>query len=178
MKKLIGILLLSGLFIACSSEKSLSPDDGETQQATGVTLFESKDSQNKWLLQADKVDFEDMSRAVLTNPHLILREDGKDSTEVSGKRGILDYPNKLVRIEGNVRVHSLLENILLTSDRIFYDIDKDYVWSNSKTVVTRGSGKITAKNGIETDSKLRKIKFNKQITQLPTDLTELQGVTK
>ncbi len=177
MKK-IGWLLLLGLLAACGGENSFSPDDGELQQAHSVTLFESKDSQNKWILHADTVDFEDMAHAVLTNPHLILRENGQDSADITGKRGILDYAQKLVRIEGDVRVHSLTQKILLTADHIFYDLDKDRVWSDKKTIVTRGSAKITAKNGIETDSKLRQIEFKNQTTQLPADPQELQGVSK
>ncbi len=178
MKKFFGLLFVLVCLAACSADKPLSSDDEDVQQATDVTLFESKDSQNKWVLHADKVNFEDMTRAVLINPHLMLRENGQDSTEVSGKRGTLDYANKLVSIDGNVRVNSLLQKILLTSDHIYYDIDKDRIWSDSKTVVTRGSGKITAKNGIETDSKLHKIQFKKQTTQLPTNPDELQGVIK
>lgn len=182
MKKLPWLIITLSMLAACGGEKTFSPDDEQIQQAREVTLFESKNSQNKWILHADKVDFEDMTHAVLTHPHLLLRENGQDSTEVSGKRGVLNYAKKLVSIEGDVRVHSLLENVLLTTDRVFYDIDKDRVWSDKKTLVTRGTAKITAKNGIETDSKLRKIQFKKQRTQLPADPTELkelkQGVSK
>lgn len=178
MKKHFGIILLMGLLAACGSQNSFSPDDGEMQQAQEVTLFESKDSQNKWLLHADSVNFEDMSHAVLINPHLILRENGQDSADITGKRGVLNYSKKLVSIEGNARIHSLTQQVLLTTDRIFYDIDKDRVWSDDKTLVTRGTAKITAKNGIETDSKLRKIEFKQQTTQLPTDPQELPGVVK
>lgn len=170
------ITLLS--LAACSEKNSFSPDDEDMQQAKQVTLFESKDSQNKWILQSAEVDFEDLEHAVLVQPRLILRENGQDSAEVSGDRGILNYAKKIVRIEGNARVHSLSENILLTTDHFSYDINKDLVWSDDKTWITRGNTKITAKKGIETDSKLKQIKFKNQITQLPTDPAELQGVKK
>ena len=169
---LIGCLLCG--LAACSSQASFSPEEEEIQQANQVVLFESKDNQNKWILHADEVNFEDMAHAVLTNPHLILREEGKDSAEVSGKRGILNYSQKLVTIDGDTRVHSLKEKTLLTTDRFFYDIDKDRIWSDKKTIITRGKSKITAKSGIETDSKLRKIEFKQQTTQLPLDPTELR----
>lgn len=178
MKKVWPFFLLSALLCACGGESSFSPDDGEMQQAKEVTLFESKDSQNKWLLHADAVNFEDMAHAVLINPHLILREEGQDSADITGKRGVLNYSDKMVSIEGNARIHSLTQQVLLTTDRIFYDIDKDRVWSDDKTLVTRGTAKITAKNGIETDSKLKKIEFKQQTTRLPTDPKELQGVAK
>ena len=171
-------VLLSIILAACSGEKSFSPDEEEMQRAKNVTLFQAKDSQNKWILHADEVDFEDMTHAVLTNPHLLLREDGKDSAEVSGKRGILDYNDKSVSIEDDARVHSLTQQILLTTDRFFYDIDKDRVWSDKKTLVTRGTAKITARGGIETDSKLQKIEFKKQSTKLPVNPKELQGAVK
>ena len=48
------------------------------------------------------------------------------------------------------------------------------VIADKKTIITRGKSKITAKSGIETDSKLRKIEFKQQTTQLPLDPTELR----
>ena len=167
-------LLLSVCIAACSSEASFSPEEEDIQQAKQVVLFESKDSQNKWILHADTVNFEDMVHAVLINPHLVLSENGINSAEVSGKRGILNYAQKLVTIDGDARVHSFKEKALLTTDRFFYDIDKDRIWSDKKTIVTRGKSKITAKAGIETDSKLRKIEFKKQTTQLPLDPKQLR----
>ena len=178
--KIKSVLLLSFLLTlaACGGQNNAVSDGEDQQTATQVTIFQAKDSQNKWILHADKVDFEDMTRAILTNPHLLLREDGKDSAEITGKRGIMDYGNKTVSIEGNARVHSLSQQVLLTTERFFYDIDKDHIWSDKKTFVTRGDTKITAKGGIETDSKLRKIEFKKQSTQLPATTKQLQGTAK
>ena len=55
-------------------------------------------------------------------------------------------------------------------------MDKDRIWSDKKTIVTRATAKITARGGIETDSKLTQIEFKKQSTQLPKNLKEVQGV--
>ena len=179
MKLIYACLLVCLVGLAACSEKNASiPSEEEGQKATQVTIFQAKDSQNQWVLKADAVTFEDMNSATLTNPHLLLREDGKDSAEVSGKRGIMDYSAKTVSIEGNARVHSLTQNVLLTTDRFFYNLDKDRIWSDKKTIVTRANAKITARDGIETDSKLRKIEFKKQSTQLPATTQELQGVGK
>lgn len=175
MKKWCCLTLFVLLLTACGSKENFSPDEGDMQQANQVTIFESKDSQKKWILQADTVDFEGMTHAVLHNPHLLLRENGQDSAEVTGKRGILDYDKKLVTIDGNAKIQSFLQKAVLTTDRFFYNFDKDRIWSDRKTIVTRGSAKMTAKGGIETDSKLRKIEFKRQTTQLPTDPKELQG---
>ena len=176
--KLACLLVTLLTVAACSSSKTSLPDEDEGQKATHVTIFQAKDSQNQWILRADEVSFEDMRNAVLVNPHLLLREDGKDSAEVSGKRGTLDYADKIVSIEGNAKVHSLSQKVRLTTDRFFYDIEQDRIWSDKKTIVTRGTAKITAKDGIETDSKLNKIEFKKQSTQLPVSPKELQGVGK
>ena len=178
--KLTHLCLLICLFslVACSSKDTALPAEEEGQKATQVTIFQAKDSQNQWVLHADAVTFEDMNSATLTNPHLLLREDGKDSVEVSGKRGIMDYAAKTVSIEGNARVHSLAQQVLLTTDRFFYNLDNDLIWSDKKTIITRGNAKITARGGIETDSKLRKIEFKNQSTQLPIDTKELQGISK
>ena len=176
MKKLVCLWIASVCLGACGTKDNFSPDDGDMQQANQVTLFESKDSQKKWILKADAVNFEDMTHAVLLNPHLLLREDGQDSAEVTGKRGLLNYDKKLVTIEGDARVQSFTQQAILTTERFFYNFDQDRVWSDRKTIVTRGHTKVTAKGGIETDSKLHKIEFKKQTTQLPKDVKELQGV--
>jgi len=166
--------LLIGLS-ACAAEEE-KPAGEDLQRADNVTIFESKDSQHKWLLRADSVDFDNLNSAVLHNPHLLLRENGQDSAEVSGKSGTFDYTKKLVSIEGEALVKSFTENVTLATERFFYDVDKDRIWSDQKTTITRGTANITARGGIETDSKLLKIEFKKQSTQLPADLKEIQGV--
>ena len=166
MKKLVFLLSLAFCLSACSAEEEKTAGE-DLQRAENVTLFESKDSQHKWMLRAEKVDFDDLNSAVLHNPHLLLRENGKDSAEVSGQRGTFDYAKKLVSIEGNALVKSFTEQVTLATDRFFYDVDKDRIWSDKKT---------TARGGIETDSKLTRIEFKKQSTQLPKNLKEAQGV--
>ena len=178
MKRYFLWTLIALSLCACSNKDEFSPDEEELQQANQVTIFEAKDSQQKWSLHADEVNFDDMTHAVLVNPYLLLRENGQDSATVSGKRGVLNYADKLVSIEGDAQVHSLTEKVLLKTDRFFYDIDKDRVWSDKKTHITRGTAKITAKNGIETDSKLRKIEFKKQSTKLPVNPNEIKGAVK
>lgn len=174
MKHLLPALCLLVLLAACSGSGTLSPDEGEKQQARQVTIFQSRDSQKKWELYAEEVNFENTSHAVLLNPRLLLRENGQDSAEITGKRGTLNYDDKLVSIEGNAHIRSYTQQAELATDRFFYDLDKDRVWSDKKTLVTRGGTQITARGGIETDSKLRKIQFKKQSTQLPQDIRQLQ----
>lgn len=176
MKKAALFLLGCVLLGACSGKDSFSPDDGDMQRALNVSLFESKDSQKKWILRADEVDFADLNSAVLHNPRLLLRENGQDSAQVSGDRGTFNYSQKLVSIEGNAQVRSFKEKVTLSTDRFFYDVDKDRIWSDKKTIIVRGPAKITARGGIETDSKLVKIEFKKQSTQLPHDLKQVPGV--
>ncbi len=175
MKKLTLVLSLTFCLFACSAEEE-KPAGEDIQRADNVTIFESKDSQHKWLLKADEVDFDDLNSAVLHNPHLLLRENGQDSAEISGKRGTFDYTKKLVSIEGDALVKSFTEKVTLATERFFYDVDKDRIWSDKKTTVTRGTAQITARGGIETDSKLTKIEFKKQSTQLPKNLQEVEGV--
>lgn len=178
MKKLPALFLLTLCLAACGGEKEFSPDDGDMQRAENVTIFESKDSQKKWLLRADEVDFADMNNAVLTNPHLLLSENGQPDAEVTGKKGTFDYANKIVSIDGNAHVRSFTEQTNLSTERFFYDVENDRVWSDQPTVVTRGNTQVTARGGIETDSKLLVIEFKKQQTRLPQNIKELQEAAK
>ena len=176
MRKTIALLLAVCGLCACGGEKEFSPSDNAGMQlATNVSIFESQDSHKKWILRAESVDFSSLQSAVLKNPDLLLKENGQDSASVTGKTGSFDYPSKLVTIEGNAKIQSFTENLIITAERFFYDVDKDRIWSDGKTVVTRGGAKVTARGGIETDSKLTKIEIKKQTTRLPADANELKS---
>jgi LPS export ABC transporter protein LptC len=164
---------------ACGNNGDVSPKDASDMQlATQVSIFESKDNQKQWILLADTVDFADLKSAMLKNPQLLLKQEGKDSARVSGKSGSFDYIKKLVTVEGNAEIDSFTEDVKITANCFFYDVENDRVWSEGKTVITRGGAKITARGGIETDSKLVKIEMKKQSTQLPKSAEELQRKSK
>lgn len=167
---LISVLLLT----ACGGSKSPVTDDNDGQIATQVSIFSSKENQKQWVLQADSVNFENMQNAELKNPLLLLKQNGTDSARVSGKRGTFDYAKQLVSIEGDAVLESVAEQIRITSAVFFYDITQDRIWSDMRTVITRGTAKSIAKNGVETDSKLTKITLKKHTTKLPDNLKELK----
>lgn len=171
------IYLLAALscLAACGSKDNFTPEDNEgLQLATNVSIFESKGNQQQWLLTAEAVDFADLQNATLKNPVLLLKKNGQEHARLTGHTGSFDYTNKLVKLEGNARVDALHERLSITAERFLYDIDKDRVWSDVKTVITRQSAKAVARGGIETDSKLSKIELKKQRTRLPQDTRELQ----
>ena len=169
----------AALLCACGGEeKKANPtEDTGMQLAENVSIFSSKDNQKEWLLQADSVDFSGMEKATLKKPLLLLNENGKKSAQVSGEVGIFDYPQKRVTIEGNAKAVSFTEGADLASARFFYQIDEDRIWSDTRTTGTAGGVKITAKGGIETDSKLAKIQIKKQTTRLPKTTKNLKRVT-
>lgn len=169
------ILCVFCLLVACAKSENFSPDDNAgVQIANRVSIFESKDNQKQWLLTADAVDFADLTSATLKNPELLLKQDGQDSARVRGDSGTFDYNQKLVTIEGNAQVNSLTERTLITTERFFYDINKDRIWSDQKTTITRGTAKSVARGGIETNSKLTRIELKNQTTRLPKQATELK----
>ena len=175
MKPLVvGLAVL--LFIGgCNQPGSFSPQE-ETglQMAQNVSIFESKSSQQQWILTAEAVDFADLTSATLKNPVLVLKQDGKDSARVSGNSGSFNYAKKQVAIRGNARIYSLTQQLLITTERFFYDVNKGRIWSDVKTTVTRGDAKAVARGGIETDSKLAKIELKQQTTRLPQEVGELK----
>ena len=179
-KTLLSLLACSVLLGGCGGSKQAAPpeEDAGMQVAEQVSIFSSKDNQKEWLLQAESVDFSGMEKATLKNPQLLLNEDGEKSAQVSGDVGIFDYPQKLVSIEGNAKAVSFTEDVVLTSNRFFYRIDTDKIWSDTRTTITRGDAKIVAKGGIETDSKLSKIEIKKQTTRLPKSTKNLKRVKK
>jgi len=168
----LGVICFLG---ACGKKDSFSPDDNAgVQLANRVSIFESKDNQQQWLLTAEAVDFADMTSATLKNPQLLLKQNGQDSARVSGHTGTFDYNKKLITIEGDAQIHSLTEQTLITTERFFYDVDKDKVWSDRKTTITRGTAKSVARGGIETDSKLKKIVLKNHATRVPQNARELK----
>lgn len=175
MKPLFIFLVSAGLLCACSTKTSSpSQDEADTQLATNVSIFSSQENQKKWVLHADAVNFENMQNATLKNPQLLLKQNGQNSATVSGHTGTFDYAKQLVTIEGNAVLESLDEKARITAQRFFYDIAQDKIWSDVRTVITRGTARSVAINGVETNSKLTKITIKKHTTQLPKDRRELQ----
>lgn len=179
-KTLLSLLACSVLLGGCGGSKQAAPpeEDAGMQVAEQVSIFSSKDNQKEWLLQAESVDFSGMEKATLKNPQLLLNEDGEKSAQVSGDVGIFDYPQKLVSIEGNAKAVSFTEDVELASARFFYRIDTDRIWSDARTTITRDDAKVTAKGGIETDSKLSKIEIKKQTTRIPKTTKNLKRAKK
>lgn len=175
MKRLLFFFVSAVLLGACSTPSS-SPtqEDTDTQLATNVSIFSSQENQKKWVLHADTVNFENRQSATLKNPQLLLKQNGQDSATVSGQMGTFDYAKQLVTIEGNAVLESLDEKARITAQHFFYDIAQDKIWSDVRTVITRGTARSVAINGVETDSKLNKIRIKKHATQLPKTRQELQ----
>ena len=159
---------------ACGSSTTSPVEDSDGQLATNVSIFSSKENQKQWTLHADCVNFENQQSAQLKNPQLLLKQNGVDSATVSGQRGTFDYAAQLVSIDGGAVLESLTEKIRITAPEFFYNIAEDKIWSDTRTVITRGSAKSVAKNGIETNAKLTKIVLKKHATRLPSDPAELQ----
>lgn len=175
MKRLLFFFISAALLCACQA-KTASPaqDEADTQLATNVSIFSSQENQKKWVLHADSVNFENKQSATLKNPQLVLKQNGQDSATVSGQIGTFDYGKQLVTIEGNAVLESLDEKARITAQHFFYDIAQDKIWSDVRTVITRGTARSVAIHGVETDSKLNKIIIKKHATQLPKTRQELQ----
>ena len=174
MKQSWCLLLASLLLISCSDKKNAALEEDDAQVATHVSIFSSKDNQKQWMLQSHSVNFENMQNATLKDPHLLLKQNGQDSATVSGDMGLFDYAKQLVTIEGNAVLESLTEKAKITAPRFFYDVSKDKIWSDARTVITRGTARSVAIHGVETDSKLNKIIIKKHATQLPQSMQELK----
>lgn len=161
------------LLAACGGADETQIDEEHEQLATQVSIFASKENQKEWMLLADTVNFADAQNATLSNPSLVLKQDGKDSASITGKIGSFDYLKRLVKIEGNAVIKSFTEHLTIKTNRFFYDIDTDTIWSDGKTVITRDGASITAEKGVETNSKLTKIEFRKQTTRVPSSVKNI-----
>lgn len=171
--KLLPFFLSFVLLAACGSEDDVQKDEAHEQLATEVSIFASKDNQKEWMLLADTVNFADAKNATLSHPSLLLKQDGKDSARITGETGSFDYSKRWVEIKGNAVIESFTEHLTIKTNRFFYNIDTDTIWSDGKTVITREGASITAEKGVETNSKLTKIEFRKQTTHVPSSVKNL-----
>lgn len=178
MKQLCLCIGLTLLLTACSGKSKAPLQEEDAQIATNVAIFSSKENQKQWVLNATSVNFENMQSATLKNPYLILKENGMDSATVTGEVGTFDYAKQLVTIEGDALLKSLTQKARISAPRFFYNVETDRIWSDARTVITRGTARSVAINGVETDSKLNRIIIKKHATQLPKDRQELTGVKR
>lgn len=178
MKQWFLCIGLALLLTACGGKAKTPLQEEDAQIATNVSIFSSKENQKQWVLNAKSVNFENMQNATLKDPYLVLKENGVDSATVTGEVGTFDYAKHLVTIEGNALLESLTENARISAPRFFYNVEKDRIWSDARTVITRGTARSIAINGVETDSKLNRIIIKKHATQLPKDRQELTGVKR
>ncbi len=92
MMKKTFLFLLAFAAAACGGKKDFSPNEEPgLQRANTVSIFESKDSQKRWVLNSRDVDFSDLQNAALEQPELIWKENGQDAGKVTGNRGVFNY---------------------------------------------------------------------------------------
>jgi len=116
-------------------------------------------SEKKWNLFCKTSIMDEKNNILKCNfPKIIIYKDEKISAIIIGKNGILDMTKKIVMIKENVEINSLIENLHLYSNDLFFNSQKSEIWSYNGVKVIRNNIKTIAK-GFIAKPDLSNIKF-------------------
>jgi LPS export ABC transporter protein LptC len=178
MRAVFIALVISVFISACGRQSANNEKADSLQQAVKVIISRSENGLAQWTLYADEADFHQdaPSYAVLRNPRIIFKKDGKDDNNIKSERGRYDMDRQIVIMSGKVVGVSAAENAKIETEEIFYDMREKKIWSDRDVVLTRG-GVIVKGKGLKASSDFSEIEIFKQQTKLPKNIEEFKAGT-
>ncbi len=127
----------------------------------GMTTFLSSSGVREGRVEADTAyAFTDSSKVVLQGMRLIFYdENGGPRATVTALGGELDERTDAMIARGDVvlRVHG--DGRVIETSELFYDPNRDRIWSDSTTVQTLASGQVTRGTAFESDLEFRNVRI-------------------
>jgi LPS export ABC transporter protein LptC len=127
----------------------------------GMTTFLTATGVREGRVEADTAyAFTDSSKVVLQGMRLIFYdEDGRPRATVTALGGELDERTDAMIARGDVvlRVHA--DGRVIETSELFYDPNRDRIWSDSTTVQTLGNGQVSRGTAFESDLEFRNVRI-------------------
>ena len=171
MRKYLIILSLVLLVSACS--KNDASTDGKTpaQHAEGVVMQETVSGAPSWKLKATSANFYDNKDVTMENPVITFNKDQKNEAILASKHG--SFKGEIITFWGSVMLRVKDENLLLTTEKLFYNTETKIAWTNVPFTLKRNGITIKGK-ALKASDGFSNIEIFKQVTDLPADLQGLK----
>lgn len=152
---------------ACSNEKTAAPPVAETRQILeGFSLRQSKQGSLSWSLSARIALLHENSRQVsITEPRLEFYNDSKLAARGESLRGLTDLGTSDVVLSSAVKVSSLRDGAVLTTDSLTY-LSKNKQFTTESPVVLRRPGVILRGRGLRANHDLSEVRIRNQTTEV------------
>lgn len=159
---------------ACSSEKTAAAPVTETRQILeGFSLRQSKQGALSWALSARIALLHEGSRQVsITEPRLEFYNDSKLAARGESLRGMTDMGTTDVVLSSAVKITSLRDGAVLTTDNLIYLAQQKQFTTESEVVLSR-PGVVLRGRGLRANHDLSEVRIRHQTTVVaPSARTE------
>ncbi|MDN3668982.1 LPS export ABC transporter periplasmic protein LptC [Echinicola jeungdonensis] len=166
MKSIPQLILALFLLISCRENVDLSQlenYEGPIRITTNMELYHSDSAKVRTILTGDKqLEF---PNGDIEFPEGIsidfFEKNGELSTTIRADRGFYDRKNNLYMGEGDVEVHNIIKDQKLNSEELFWDPNKDIIFTEKFVTVQRQDGTIINGTGMEADQQFNEYTFHK-----------------
>lgn len=127
----------------------------------GMVSFLTSKGVREGRIEADTAyAYEDSSTIRLVGMHVVFyAEDGRERATVVADGGELDQRTSRMVARGNVVLTVRDDGRKVESPELNYDPDRDRIWSDSATVLTRADGRVTRGSSFESDLQFNNIEI-------------------
>ncbi len=166
MKRFPQFIIVLLLLISCRENvdlRQLENYEGPIRISTNMELFHSDSAIVRTKLTGEKqLEFQNGDIEFPEGIAIDFYEkDGDLSTTIRADRGFYDRKNNLYLGEGDVEVHNIKKDQKLNSEELFWDPNKDIIFTEKFVTVQRQDGTIINGTGMEADQEFNEYTFHK-----------------
>jgi len=153
------LILLSFFFTACANQNiSVNPQPNKTLMY-GLNISGFKKEIKNWDLYCDIAELNEKDKIIICkNSNITVFKNGLKSAKITGNYGFVNLNDKKSFIQDNVKVHSYTQDTDLYSNKLYFDSNKELIWSDEKVTVINKEIETKAM-GFEAKPDLSIIKF-------------------
>ncbi len=162
------LLLAAGVFTfsACVKSKKGKTKGTKTvfkQTIDKFCIIQTRMGEEQWKLEAQKAEIaENEEYCIVYKPWIEIYQNGEVVSVLSAEKGITYSDTGDIEIEGNVEIHSLIEDIKIRAKKVKWDSDRKLIVSDDFIEEEKGDVIITGW-GLEATPDLNRIVIKKDV---------------
>lgn len=164
MKKIL-LISIAFFFISCSHPSNNTSINYEQTVIKNLTLNQIKKGIKSWQLNC-KVALIDEAKNILNckKTYIKIFKNSDVVSEITAETGIYNINQNRSQIDKNVVVNSYTENSILYTDKIYFDSNREVIYTDKTSKLIRDDVEIISE-GFEAKADLSNIKFYKHTTR-------------